>query len=215
MNNNDHNMLSLRSSQRHSFQSGSGCKALLAKRSGFTLLEIMLVLGVISVMIAIAVPQVMSLHLGMVIDDSVANLRIELTGLRHLAIDSGATIQFRYEEQGGQYMIAPYDTVAEDSDIHEYSIQDELPESLQFDYSERPSNYPAELEFDELNETQLAAFPSARLTKQVKWAPPVLFYPDGTATDARFVISNEEGSRYEIYVRDLTGAVSTKKVVDD
>lgn len=186
-----------------------------AKRSGFTLLEILLVLGVISVMIGIAVPQVLRLYSGMTLDDATANLRIELTGLRHLAIDSGTTIQFRYEHQGGQYMTAPYDAVAEDSEVYESSIQEELPEGLLFDYSERPSNYPAELEFDELNETQLAAFPSARLTQQVKWAPPILFYPDGTATDARFVISNEEGSRYEISVRDLTGAVSTEKVVDD
>ena len=37
------------------------------------------------------------------------------------------------------------------------------------------------------------------------WSPPVLFYPDGTASDASVLLSNERGLTLRVTLRGLTG----------
>ena len=42
----------------------------------------------------------------------------------------------------------------------------------------------------------------------VTWSPPVLFFPDGSATDAEIAITDTDGRSTGLCVRGLTGAAS-------
>ena len=58
-----------------------------------------------------------------------------------------------------------------------------------------------------LAESWLAYLDNAALASGAMWSPPVLFYPDGTATDAKAIILDKNQQAIQLWVRGLTGAV--------
>ncbi len=46
-----------------------------------------------------------------------------------------------------------------------------------------------------------------------QWGPPVLFYPDGTATDAYVIVANDQQQAVRIDLRGLTGLASVGEIM--
>jgi hypothetical protein len=46
------------------------------------------------------------------------------------------------------------------------------------------------------------------------WSEPILFYPDGTASDATVVLENEYRRRIELTLRGLTGVATVGELYE-
>jgi len=53
---------------------------------------------------------------------------------------------------------------------------------------------------------------AAFLSQDQGWSGPIFFYPDGTTSTARVVLTNERGRRIEVSLRSLTGMVSISEI---
>jgi prepilin-type N-terminal cleavage/methylation domain-containing protein len=76
-----------------------------ARRTGYTLLELMLVLAVLTVMVAMAWPSLRKPLHRSVVQQAAGQLVKDLGQARLAAIESGQVIRFRYEPDGARYVL--------------------------------------------------------------------------------------------------------------
>ena len=183
-------------------------------RRGLTLFEILLVLALMVVIAGVVMP---------VISNSLANARLDSAGemvraawgeARLAAMQNGEPYVFRYEQSGSRYQIAQLATLtgenAEEAntlpplaeDDEEYAEADMLRLSK--------NRLPTEIVF---SKGQVAAVPQMagpavappEMGVEGGWSQPIMFYPDGTASDAAVLIANQDGETLRVSLRGLTG----------
>ncbi len=79
-----------------------------------------------------------------------------------------------------------------------------LPEGITFEATDTGSAPP-------LDPKLLEGLPDTQELSAASWATPILFYSDGTSTQGLFTIVDQYGGSREISVRDLTGAVTSRR----
>lgn len=187
------------------------------RRAGFTLLEVLLVLSVLVVIFSISWPSVARYMGEEAIRDSAQMVQSAAAGTRIKAIDTGLAYQFRYEPNGRRFAVIPLDppenidttTIASvtNSGRSEYPVlSGEIDESCRFISPE--DGFLSSAVVEQLPREAFANLPDAFDLSTTAWAPPIVFYSDGTATDAIFRILDEGQRSVELSVRGLTGAVS-------
>lgn len=188
-----------------------------ATNGGYTLIEIMLAISVLLVMTAVVWPPVNRMYADFRLKQATERVRVKLAGTRIRSLDSGTIYQFRFEPGGTNYLLIPYELEAGDnpsgstttaSTTGAMTFAGVLPETMRFDYpsDDQP---PAERLTAEFLDGLAEAFQLEKLA----WSPPILFYPDGTATQVAFdVVDNERQTLIRLSVRDLTGAVTVSRV---
>ena len=133
-------------------------------------------------------------------------VRALLAGTRILALDRDETWQFLYEPGGNHYLrvplAAPVDDSAGDS-VNRGKYSDTLPSEITFGETTGgpASTVPPELLNGLANSGELSG---------VSWAAPILFYSDGTSSEATFDIIDQYGNSRAVSVRDLTGGVTVR-----
>ena len=190
-------------------------------RGAFTLLEILLVLSVLTVVVALIWPTLMHYMREQEIREGAELARSAAAGSRIKAIDTGLTYQFRYEPNGRQFVVVPYDppeTIAASS-------TDSATAGETATYPVVSGQLGVESRFvipeDEPNVTEaippevFASLPNAGDLEGVAWGPPLLFYPDGSADDAMFRIVNEDDLRIDLALRGLTGTVTVGPIFQE
>jgi prepilin-type N-terminal cleavage/methylation domain-containing protein len=182
------------------------------RRAGFTLLELLLVLAVLVTVVSLTWPSVMRYLREQDIMEGAEATRTAAAGTRIKAIDTGLTYQFRYEPQGRRFVVVPYDppeTIAASSTPTDGSVSTfpvlsgQLSEECRF---VTPADQPSVSEG--LPPEAFAGLPNASELQGTSWGPPILFFPDGTAADATFGITNEDELRIDLSVRGLTGTLT-------
>jgi prepilin-type N-terminal cleavage/methylation domain-containing protein len=190
-------------------------RRLPAPPGGFTLLEMLLVLMTILVILAVVYPSLQR-QLGQhQLQDATEQVRSKLAGTRVRAIDSSVIYQFLYEPGGRWFLVIPFEQEAVDPSAAiqavplEYRATGRLPEGFEF----RPSD-PSEPMGGSLAQEILSTIPGSIELTSVRWSLPILFFPDGTASESAFeVYDNKPRRNYmELSVRSLTGAVSVSRV---
>ena len=190
-------------------------------RAAFTLLEVLLVLSVLAVIIGISWPSVVRYMGDQAVRESAQSVRTAATGTRIKAIDTGLTYQFRYEPGGQRFAVIPFDppenidatTTASATDPTQgvYPVlSGKIAESCRFLSSGDRLFASAALE--RLPREAFANLPDAFELESTAWAPPVLFYSDGTASDSSFRIVDDRDRSIVLSVRGLTGSVSTGRM---
>jgi len=58
----------------------------------------------------------------------------------------------------------------------------------------------------------ISAESTTMLSAEAGWSQPILFYPDGTTSDARLTVANEQGRYIDVTLRGLTGVVKVSDV---
>ena len=53
--------------------------------------------------------------------------------------------------------------------------------------------------------SEIDAALAQQLARETVWSPPILFYPDGTTSDARVVLANKKRQVIEVTLRGITG----------
>ena len=193
---------------------------------GFTLFEMLLVLGLLVVLAGLAVPlwegSFTSVHLHRATDQVLATW----TRTRTAAIESGQVHQFRFRPDTGDYRTEPWPAdpespvslaaeQAEDrADADEPSalpkidvvetdgttvIQARLPEQIVFTGGWQALD-------DELGGTDnLRTIQTLQGSVMEDWSEPILFFPDGTTTDASLLLRSERKQYQRATLRGLTG----------
>ncbi len=191
------------------------------RRRGFTLVEVLLTLALLVAITALAWP---------VLEQPIANQRLrkaadEITarwcGARVEAMDSGRTYVFRYTVDDGRFSTECYTPTATSDD----PVSDDYfdPQSGGLGYTGAPRDpvhdaLPEGVTFADSQtqqDTRAAAIQSASQSSsglEAGYSDPILFYPDGTTTDAELLLQNEYGRYIQLSLRGLTGTVTVGEV---
>lgn len=182
----------------------------MTSRSGYTLIEIMLAVMVLTILTSLAASPLMQSWRDQRTGSATEEVRALLAGTRLLALDRDETWQFVYEPGGTNYLRVPLAVAPEvsaDEKANQGKHSDTLPTEVTF--GESNSGMGATVSSELLN-----GLANAGELSGVSWSAPVLFYSDGTSSEAKFEIVDEYGNSRTISVRDLTGGVMVKDGVD-
>ncbi len=176
------------------------------RRSGFTLMEMMLVVVVLAAMGAIAWPLVSRAYEGVKLKNAALDVRAAFNRARVEAMTSGVARAFHFVPSTGNYSV---DIVQDGSEAVEgngtttntgtsrtsgSACTYTLPDGFVFQTAERTLDSRASMAESALSGTGIDTS-----------TPPVLFYPDGTASEATVTIANQYGRSIAVSLRGLTG----------
>jgi type II secretion system protein H len=203
------------SASRRSSQARRLVRFLAAPRAtvrGFTLIEIMIVLAVMILASAIAIPVVLGSLRGQRLKSGAETVRIEWSRANVKAMKTGRIQVFRYEMGGSKFSVQPW-IAADDSTeasvtpgfgaqpVAENPLDDfetkTLPEGVTF--------AAGDAKFDSRAYEVEDFFSQSSQSDGVTWSRPVLFYPDGSASDSYVIVTDEKQSAYRVQLRGLTG----------
>lgn len=181
-----------------------------SSRSGYTLIEIMLAVMVLIVLTSLAASPLMNSWRDTQTGSATEDVRALLAGTRILALDRDETWQFMYEPGGNHYLRVPTSAATEeatDENANQGKHSDTLPATITFGESSGGTGSTVSSEL-------LTGLADAGELSGVSWSAPILFYSDGTSSEANLEIADEYGNSRTISVRDLTGGVTVKDGVD-
>lgn len=175
-----------------------------AQRHGFTLIEVLLTLGVLVILASFAWPVLDRLQQSDRLTRSADRVRARWTGARATAIESGQLILFRYTPDGSRYRIqCQQDLQADDPNkpacLARLPLEQTLPEGVRFSAEQTPGQPSA----DRFNEPANAATPAEQ-----GWSEPIQFCPDGTCSNADLELRNDHGWTIRLSLRGMTGVVT-------
>lgn len=187
---------------------------------GFTLLELLLVLGVLVVIGALSWPRMMRYVQENALKQNVDTVRRELASTRMHAIESGLTYQFRYEPTGQQFLVLPFErpTVSDSEESgtanstnqpattsKAKTVEGRIAADFRFDTPTDTSGQTAGGQH--LGDQWLSLLKNGAQYSQTTWSSPILFRPNGESQDAQLAIKDKTGNSITLSVRGLTGAV--------
>jgi prepilin-type N-terminal cleavage/methylation domain-containing protein len=192
-------------------------------RAGFTLLEMMLVLGVVAVFLGMTLPSVMKIFGQQKLTESAEKVRTAIASARARAIDSGIIYQFCCEPKGSNYVVVPFEAdhvnsrdASQSGAINLVSRgSGRLPAGVFFNTAALGMSgvVATGLGPHKLAPAALDGLPNASDLGNVAWAPPILFKPDGSATmDAEIIVSDSRSQSVKLHVRAFTGSVSMERL---
>jgi prepilin-type N-terminal cleavage/methylation domain-containing protein len=179
-------------------------------RRAVTLLELVITLAIMVVLAAIAAPSIRRTWNQYRVRAAGGQLRAALTHAHVVAMRTGQIQVLRFELGGSSYFVQPW--MAGDEAINAsaneafkqstaaYQAQpvdeEKLPEDVIF--------HVAEAKFDTRSQ-EIEMEAAMQRGAGVQWSQPILFYPDGTASQATVTLANERGEAVVVKVRKLTG----------
>jgi type II secretory pathway pseudopilin PulG len=195
------------------------------------MLELIIVVTVIAIMAGLSWPRIMWLLKEQRLKDDTEQVRQQLDRGRVQAVDKGVAFQFRYEPNGRKFTLLPYEFLDAPAPVSAGTNarlaggpgrgvggNQPVPWPV-FELSEECRFFvPSALEGGERLQTErlspqwLEYLSDGPSHADVNWAPPVIYYPNGTATAGRLTVIDEDNRYLELSVRDLTGTVSVSPV---
>jgi hypothetical protein len=178
---------------------------------------VLLVLTMLAVLFSLSWPSVLRYIGEEQIRGSAEAVRSAALGGRIKAVDTGLRYQFRYEPAGRNFVVLPYDPpenidgsaagISAQTPAGTYPVEaGKIGEQCQFAVPEGTSALGPLAE--QIPREAFGSLPHAAELAAVAWSPPVLFSPDGTATDGWLQLSDDGGRQLPVFIRGLTGAVS-------
>lgn len=181
----------------------------MPSRSGYTLLEILLVLGVLAVLAGIAWPALLQFSTEQAIRGASETVRSQLDQARTRAIETGKPYHFLYEPDGTHFLVMPAErdiapattfTVAPPVNAIHTATSGEVADGLLFHPGPGLVARGHRLNIEDLSE-----LPDAGLLQQIQWSAPITYQPDGTSEDVSFRLADQNQRYIELSVRGLTG----------
>ena len=207
---------------------GADCRrACECKRAGFTLLEITIVLLILVITGALAMPAVMNSLRSQRLKSAAETVRIEFSRAHVKAMKTGRIMVFRYELGGRQFSIQPWIAADEATEtppdgtpagFGEAPMTDSPLEETQTKSLDDGITFAAgEAKFDTRAYQVEDFLQTSASSDSVQWSRPVLFYPDGSTSDAFVIVADDKQDAYRVQLRGLTGTsyVSERQKLDD
>jgi len=184
----------------------------MKRRSGSTLIEIILVMAILVIISAMSVPSLQSMYGSYKLNGGVDSVRSAWADARARAIEEGRPYRFSVEQDGSSYRVAPnqddYWTGGngpdDDPNGRGLILEKSLPAGVRFSVNGEPSNpSPAEEPTkDTLDEKPVTTS---------NWTTAVIFEPDGTSKQDVGVLFTVRGCKpTTLQLRGMTGTVSVK-----
>jgi type II secretory pathway pseudopilin PulG len=189
---------------------------------GYTLIELLLVVGILMICAAMVAPSVLGMVASYHLKEGIQKVQAALAATRVHAIDATSTYQFRFEPGGRHFLAIPTDTEVLNSPgsilgADGLSIAPQmfeagmLPETVSFQSvvssAPTPETAPLPAGNDPGWTGALGKVPDAHDFASVAWSEPISFRPDGTATDATFLVMDSRGVGYRFTIREVTGEI--------
>jgi prepilin-type N-terminal cleavage/methylation domain-containing protein len=193
-------------------------------RRGFTLIEMLLVLSILVVAAAFAVPTYDGMITSRRIFHAVDKLQLELQKTRVEAIRTGQAQIFRCHLGTSEYVVQPWLKASDEVEASVgATVVTQLGQALETEAVGNMvgSSMPDPTEGQKLleegivfadaqmqNDTRLMSeqtMTDTMVAAATGWSQPILFYPDGSASTAHLVIQNPQGRRFAIQIRGLIG----------
>lgn len=192
--------------------------------TGLTLLEVLLALGVLSILVALAWPSVLRLHGEQLLINAAEKVRSLVASARVHAIESGLVYQFRFEPEGNHFLVVPFEREFESVDPRTQGAGTaeghgrfskaggNLPEGVTFTMSTVPNQQTATGTGQQISSDVLQGLPNADKLSAVSWSGPILFQPDGSSSDTELILRDRRQQRIVVRIRGLTGAVGVGRL---
>ena len=184
-------------------------------RPGFSLLELLVVVALITVLASLVAPNVLQQLRENHVAQASESVRDVLAECRSFALDAGLDYQFRYEV-GGRYFVAlpmelePSDanaTAGESTDASYTRLAGQLDDGFRLQASADSTEATESLEaawFGQLD--------NGLILSQATWSAPIIFRFDGSADGGGFRVTTDEKLTADLRVRGLTGGISVSRV---
>jgi prepilin-type N-terminal cleavage/methylation domain-containing protein len=173
---------------------------LRTRRSGYTLFEIVLVMVVLVIVAALALPAIAPMMSRNQVQAASDLLRSRWTEMRTRAVADGRAYRFSIVENTGKFRIAPEDMEAGEGGDHEarpWVVEEALPGKVLFMGSQATSVG------DHSQQSQASGG---------GWSRVVTFLADGTAREDVQVTFGQAGSRSLVLkLRGMTGAITAEE----
>ena len=185
------------------------CKISSSRRSAFTLLEILLVVGILVAVAAVAAPSVNQSFASQTIIKAADRVRVSMGQARVRAIRSGKVHVVGYFPNSSWLDVAALDQIS--------VIASKAGRRLGEQSAGITSNYdddllPGGVRFAAGETVEDARSADAKSNAgDVNQLRTILFYPDGTSQDAQLTLQNEVGQLIDIRLRGLTGTASVQR----
>ena len=188
------------------------------RRHGLTLMEMMLVLAVLVAVAAMAMPALQGPMDDQRLRKSADLVRSQWAQARVVAMKTGRMYVFRYEVGGELYTIQPWqgqtDAVEASGDLTTNPLTEDTLSQLGAKNADNPLGItgvklPPGIKFfsgettSDSRSLEVTASATAANADNGS-SQPIIFYPDGSTTDARLVLTNERFF-VQLYLRGLTG----------
>ncbi len=193
-----------------------------AEARGFTLLEVVLVLVLLTVIGSLAAPLATSGFAGVRLRRGTDTVLSTWSGARTKAIETGETLQFRFEPGGSRFRVEPLDSLAATDEAAPStpiapgvskpgldSLGDPVAADEPWFYE---AGLPETVVFHDGQGLPMAADAAESQAEQLSetasggdWSKPILFFADGTTTAASVTVRNERRVMQRATLRPLTG----------
>lgn len=170
------------------------------QQAAFTLLELLLVMGLLVILAALSWPALRGPLGSSRLREAAKIVRVELAKTRLQAMQNDAILQWQFSPGEGRFRVG----VVREAPVEE---EDVLSSNEPEDETQRWSEFqlPEGIVF---GEPEVTASPGASDWDQLSdenWSSPIVFYPNGTTSNAELVLRNEREDSVVISLRGLTG----------
>lgn len=187
-----------------------------ASRDGLTLLELLLVLGILVLIASLSAPALLRLVSSQSLDKGAEMVRAEMARARVLSIRTGKVHALVLTPGGSSMEVRDFDSVfasglggagssrGQDQDNRVSNVDwgdGLLPKGVVFVEGETLSTARSDF-VSSGGSTGSSSSSGGSSGGSVR---PILFYPDGTCQDARVVLQNNKGETKQVTLRGLTG----------
>ncbi len=195
----------------------------LHHRHGYTLVELLIVIAVLSTVIGMAVPSLRTFSERGYLQDAARQLRGQLLSARLQAIESASSRFFFYQTDSGVYLVTGADDALSlmDGSGDLFLGDDVEDEPVEYGRSAGDSSeqlLPSDIRFvsRDMNAVGGGAGDQSANRQSANgaagdWSEPLIFYPNGRALNTRIRLASD---RYwiEVTVRGLTGTIQLSPV---
>lgn len=178
-------------------------------RNAFSLIELILVMGVIVMIFSLAIPmatRAMGTH---ALRQSADRVRVAMGEARVEAIKSGKIHALFLQINSDWFNVAPFSQISAQQGLAARQTQlasNEIRTNLDDNQLPRGIVFAEGMTSDDSRSADTFSRNGAGGNSQIK---PILFYPDGTAQDARVYLRDDEANMTSVQLRGLTGIAKT------
>lgn len=177
--------------------------------TGFTLIELILVIGILVMIVSLAMPMVTRTMGRQSLQTGGDRVRIAMGQARVEAIRSGEIQALFYQPGSNWFNVAKFSSFANQATLAANEQQRLINEGYS-PYEDRV--LPKGVRFVDGIATQDArSFDTMGEESAGGAIRPILFYPDGTAQDARLLLQDTKGDAVEVALRGLSGMAKMMK----
>lgn len=184
-------------------------------RSGYTLLELLIVLAIILIVSVMAAPALMERVRSGHVREAAQHVSEVLAAARTYAIDTGVDYHFRFEVGGNNVVAIPAEpgetlgnSNGSDTDSADLLYHTgKLPDTIVLQYRHGSKSGTETLKGSAFGNLQNGGELASK-----NWSKPILFRFDGSSETMTFRVMDKEQRSCDVSVRGLTGAISNSGV---